>query len=55
MLRLAGVSLTTGGLIGSMAAGFGLTAILHWLPYDAGPGDGLERLLPLLDTVLTAD
>ena len=54
VLRLAGVSLTAGSLIGSMAAGFGLTAILHWLPYDAGPGDGLERLLPLIAATLIA-
>lgn len=48
VLRLAGVRLTAAGLLGSMAAGFGLTALLHWLPYQAGPGDGLERLLPLV-------
>lgn len=54
VLRLAGVRLSAGGLLWSMGTGFGLTAILHWLPYEAGPGDTLERLLPLLAATLIA-
>lgn len=54
VLTLAGVRLSAGGLFWSMAVGFGLTALLHWLPYDPGPGDALERLLPLLASFLIA-
>lgn len=54
VLRLSGVQLSANGLLWSMGAGFGLTAILHWLPYAAGPGDALERLLPLLVATLIA-
>ncbi|MGB5591055.1 MAG: sodium/proline symporter [Gammaproteobacteria bacterium] len=54
VLSLAGVRLSARGLFWAMATGFGLTALLHWLPYEAGPGDALERLLPLSASLLVA-
>lgn len=46
VLRLAGVRIRAGALFWSMAAGFGLTVLLHWVTWQPA-GDPLERLLPL--------
>jgi sodium/proline symporter len=46
VLRLAGVRVHPGALIGSIATGFLLTVIFYLMP-DA-PGDAAERLIPLV-------
>ncbi|CAN5206893.1 sodium/proline symporter PutP [soil metagenome] len=45
VLRLAGCEIRPAAVLGSLAAGFGVTVIIHAFP-DA-PGDYIERLLPL--------
>lgn len=45
ILRLAGYVIDTRAVLASIAAGFGLTVVIHFFP--DGPGDWLERLLPL--------
>ncbi|HUO82805.1 MAG TPA: sodium/proline symporter [Gammaproteobacteria bacterium] len=45
VLRLLGMRIRPPAILGSLAAGFGLTVVLHAFP-DA-PGDAAERLLPL--------
>jgi len=45
VLRLLGMQIRPPAILGSLAAGFGLTVFLHAFP-DA-PGDAAERLLPL--------
>lgn len=52
ILRLAGYSVSTRGVLASIIAGFGLTVVLYLLP-DA-PGDAAERLLPLLISLAIA-
>lgn len=45
ILRLAGYEIDTRAILASIAAGFGLTVVIHFFP-DA-PGDWIERLVPL--------
>lgn len=46
MVRLAGRSISPGGTLAAMLAGFSSTLILSWFP-DA-PGDAAERILPFI-------
>jgi hypothetical protein len=46
VVRLAGRSVSPGGTLAAMLAGFCATLILSWFP-DA-PGDAAERILPFV-------
>jgi sodium/proline symporter len=53
VLRLAGLQIGARAVFWSMTAGFGLTVVLHWLPWQPA-GDPLERLLPLVAAAAVA-
>jgi sodium/proline symporter len=52
VVRLAGRSLSAGGTLAAMLAGFCSTLILSWLP-DA-PGDAAERIIPFVISLTIA-
>jgi sodium/proline symporter len=47
VLRLAGLRIKARAVFWSMAVGFGLTVLAHWLPWQPA-GDPVERLAPLV-------
>jgi sodium/proline symporter len=53
LLRLTGHRLDPRAVFWAIAAGFGLTVLLHWFTPDA-PGDWVERLVPLAASFLVA-
>lgn len=46
VIRLAGRSVSAGGTLAAILAGFGSTLVLSWLPHT--PGDVAERVLPFI-------
>jgi sodium/proline symporter len=53
LLRLAGFNPHPRAVFWAIAAGFGLTLLLHWFTPDA-PGDAAERLIPLAASFVVA-